>query len=446
MIVNRTMVTCMFLNLHPVSRLPNNWIDAHLPACVRMLAASLFTGLVLLGCATFTPLPLNERPFRERATVHTQNGVCVLAAVLSAEETESVFGLSLYKKGIQPVWLEIENNTRRRMWFAPLSVDRDYFSPLEVAFLCHAGHTKAAKQNMDRFFYRHAMGKSIDPDTVRSGFVFTNLELGTKAFNVEVIGEDQQVRTFTFLIPVAGFKLDYREVDFGRLYANHEKIAVDNPQALKRLIEALPCCTTGADGTRNADPINIVIIGKGVDILYALLRSGWDETAAADSYDPMAQLPWEFRYQPVMPLYLFNRPQDAAFRKSRSTLNERNQLRLWLSPYTYRDQPLWVGQISRILRPVAIEKFRIEPDVDEARDYLLQDLWYAQGLLRYGYIRLSEVATLSDPRRGLFGDDYFTDGMCLVAWVSNKPISLGDVQFEPWERPFAGKNEMILNR
>ena len=445
-IFNRTLVKCMFINLQAVNRLHNNWMEANLLTYVRTLAACLLTGFVLLGCATFNPEPLNERPFRERAIVQTQNGVRVLAAVLGAEETQSVFGLSLYKKGIQPVWIEIENNTRHRMWFAPLGVDRNYFSPMEVAFLYHAGHTKAAKQNMDRFFYRHAMRKPINPETVSRGFVFTNLEMGTKAFNVEVIGEDQQVRTFTFLIPVAGFRVDYRKVDFDNLYANHEIISVESPRELKSLIEALPCCTTGADGTRNADPINVVVIGKGLDILYALLRSGWDETAATDSYDPLSQLPWEFRYQPVMPLYLFNRVQDAAFRKSRSTLNERNQLRLWLSPYTYNGQPVWVGQISRIIRPVALEKFTIEPDVDEARDYLLQDLWYAQGLLRYGYIRLSEVATLSDPRQGLYGDDYFTDGMCLVAWVSNKPTSLNEVQFEPWERPIAGKREMILDR
>jgi len=119
---------------------------------------------------------------------------------------------------------------------------------------------------------------------------------------------------------------------------------------------------------------------------------------------------------------------------------------LWLSPYTTNGQPVWVGQISRIIRPVAIEKFSIEPDVDEARDYLLQDLWYAQGLLRYGYIRLSEMAPLSDPRKSLHGDDYFTDGMCLVVWVSNEPISLDQVQFVPWEKPVAGRKKMMMDR
>jgi hypothetical protein len=416
-----------------------------LPKIIPTMVVCILITILLGGCATYHPQPLNETLFRERAISQTENGVRVSAAVLSEEATQSVFGLSLYKKGIQPIWLEIENHTGHRIWFAPVSIDRDYFSPLEVAYINHPGHTKTAKQNMDRFFYQHAMNKRINSKSVRSGFVFTNLELGTKAFNVEVIGQDQQLRKFTFLVPVAGFEVDYREVDFDSLFAKDEKVNLGSPHALKRIIEVLPCCTTSEDGARYADPINVVIIGKGIDILYALLRSGWDETAAASSYDPLSQLPWEFRYQPVLSLYLYNRAQDAAFRKSRSTLNQRNQLRLWLSPYTYNDQHVWFGQISRIVRRLAVEKFKIEPDVDEARDYLLQDLWYAQGLSRYGYVRLSEIATLSDPRKGLFNDEYFTDGLCLVAWVSGELIPLHEVQFEQWEKPVVERKKVILD-
>ena len=383
---------------------------------------------------------------RKHATTQTKNGVSVSAAVLSAAETKAVFNLSLYHKGIQPVWLEIENNTQHRMWFAPLSVDRNYFSPLEVAYMNHSGYTKAAKQQMDQYFHQHAFRGAIHPGTVKSGIIFTNLELGTKAFNVEVIGKDHQVRVFTFLIPVAGLQVDHRKVDWASLYASHEKIVFESSQAFRKTIEALPCCTTDEDGTRLADPINVVIIGRGQDLLYALLRSGWDETAAESSYDPLAQLPWEFRYQPVKSLYLFNRPQDAAFRKSRSTLNERNQMRLWLSPFIYNDQNVWVGQISRIVRRGVWDKFVIEPDVDEARAYLLQDLWYNQALLKYGYVRTASVATLSNPRKSLHGDSYFTDGLCLVIWVPSQPISFSGVQFVPWEAPVDKRRKLLLGR
>jgi hypothetical protein len=158
----------------------------------------------------------------------------------------------------------------------------------------------------------------------------------------------------------------------------------------------------------------------------------------------MAQLPWEFRHQPVKPLYLYNRAQDSAFRKSRSTLNERNQLRLWLSPLIYEGQHVWIGQISRIMRRTVWDPFIIEPDVDEARAFLLQDLWYAQALLRYGYVKLSDVAAISNPRKGLYGDNYFTDGRCLVLWIAADPVPFSGVQFEPWEKPSVERRNLLL--
>jgi hypothetical protein len=415
-------------------------------ANIRTVAFYIISSSILLGCATFNPLPLNEVPFRERTKTQTENDVSVSAVVLSAEETEAAFGLSLYKKGIQPIWLEIENNTQHRMWFAPVSVDPDYFAPLEVAYMHHSGFSKTSKQKMDQYFHQQAIRNTIEPGNVRSGFVFTNLDLGTKAFNVEVIGEDDQVRTFTFLIPVPGLKVDYREVEWTSLYTTREKVVYDSLEDFRKALEELPCCTTGADGTKMADPVNVVIIGHGRDLLYALLRSGWDETAAASSYEPTAQLPWEFRYQPVKSLYLFERQQDAAFRKSRSTLNERNQLRLWLSPYTFEGKNVWVGQISRIIRRSIWNKFIIEPDVDESRTYLLQDLWYAQAILKYGYVKGTGVATIAKPRQSLHDDDYFTDGRRIVIWISDDPTSFSEVQFVQWETPVIERRKLLLGR
>lgn len=92
-------------------------------------------------------------------------------------------------------------------------------------------------------------------------------------------------------------------MDWGSLNDARETVEVDGHQDFRAVIEALPCCTTSQDGTRMADPINVVIIGRGADVLYALLRSGWDETAATSADEPLTRLSWEFRYQPVKPLY-----------------------------------------------------------------------------------------------------------------------------------------------
>ncbi len=413
---------------------------------LRTVAFCILSGTILCGCATFNPQPINEVPFRERAETQTEDGVRVTAAVLSAKETEAVFGRPLYKRGIQPVWLEIENNTPHHIWFPKLSVDRNYFTPLEVANMYHSPFSKATNDRMDRYFHKHAFQNPIDPSGVRSGFVFTNLELGTKSFNVDVIGEVDDAPVFTFLIPVPGLKVDHREVDWRGLYSTHDIVAFDNLEAFRKVLEQLPCCTTNADGTRMADPVNVVIVGDGRDLLHALLRSRWDETAAESSYDPTSKFPWEFRYQPVKSLYLFGRPQDGAFRKSRSTLNERNQLRLWLSPYLFEGRNVWVGQISRIVRRSAWNKFIIEPDVDEARSYLRQDLWYAQAVSQCGYVKGVGVATLAKPRKSLNNDDYFTDGLRVVIWISGEPVSLTEFQFLQWDTPVAERRKMLLGR
>ena len=75
----------------------------------RLLLLSL-TILVVGGCAaSYEPRPLAEVNFLDRAQTQTQGNIWVTAAVLSAGETEQVFGFPLYKKGIQPVWLQVEN-------------------------------------------------------------------------------------------------------------------------------------------------------------------------------------------------------------------------------------------------------------------------------------------------------------------------------------------------
>jgi hypothetical protein len=65
-------------------------------------------------------------------------------------------------------------------------------------------------------------------------------------------------------------------------------------------------------------------------------------------------------------------------------IHERNHLRLWLAPVKFRGKLVWVGQISRDIgvrfTRKTIVTHKIDPDVDETRGFLVQDLWYSQGL------------------------------------------------------------------
>ena len=73
----------------------------------RMLFLSflLISGFIFSGCAeTYHPGSINDVGFRERAQSKHDENVRVTVAVLSAEESEELFGVDLARKRIQPVW------------------------------------------------------------------------------------------------------------------------------------------------------------------------------------------------------------------------------------------------------------------------------------------------------------------------------------------------------
>ena len=400
--------------------------------------------LLCIGCASsFSPQPAEELPFMERAQTQSENNVTVTAAVLSAEECIDKFGVNLYNRSIQPIWLEITNNDDVPVVFLPMGSDPAYFKPLESAYLSRKSIKKSDHEEMDRYFYDSGMGYYITPGNTRSGFVYTNLDEGTKAFNVDVIGDDGQLRTFTFFIAVPGIRVDHQNVDWENLYKD-EEIADYDEAGLRKALEKLPCCTTNKKGTEQGDPLNLVVIGDLDDVYYAFLRAGWDETETiyrASLFKTIRSFLFggRYRYSPVSALYVFGRPQDVAFQRARTSIHERNHLRLWLAPMRFEGNLVWIGQISRDIgvrfTRKTITTHKIDPDVDETRDFLVQDLWYSQGLKQFGYTTGVGAAPYEEPRGNLTGDPYFTDGHRAVLWVSSQPAAFSDVGWLEWETP-----------
>jgi hypothetical protein len=132
----------------------------------------------------------------------------------------------------------------------------------------------------------------------------------------------------------------------------------------------------------------------------------------------------EYRYSPVSALYVFGRSQDFALQRTRQTINERLHLRLWITSLRFRGKPVWIGQISRDIgvrftpRTWNLTTHKIDPDVDDARDYVLDDLMESGRVLLVGYAAGAEPADRSTPRHNLTGDPYFTDGKRAVAVFS----------------------------
>ncbi len=416
-----------------------------MPVRIQWLTLLLIYILTVFGCARFNPRPIEKIPFHERAQTQYEGNIRITAAVPSARESKKLFDVNLYNDGIQPIWFEIENNDEEPVWILPVGIDPEYFTAIEASLLNHFRYSKFANRKMDRYFYERGQVIRIDPKNVRSGFVFTTLDEGTKSFTVDIVGEDHEARTFTFFINVPGLRVDHHKVKFEELYSEEEIVSYDE-KGLQKALEQLPCCTTNKKGSKYGDPLNLVIIGNTEDVFHTFIRSGWDETESVHVISGWKMtlsflFGGEYRYSPVSALYLYGRSQDIAFQKVRESINERNHFRLWMSPMRYEGKPVWIGQISRdigvrwTLKAKGFLTHKIDPDVDEARDYLGQNLWYTHGVVKVAFVKGVGAAPITEPRQNLTGDPYFTDGYRAAIWVSSDPIDFEDVEFLDWETP-----------
>jgi hypothetical protein len=312
-----------------------------------------------------------------------------------------------------------------------------------------------ANRRMDECFRSQAFRlQPIMPGGVSEGFVFTRRDSGTKLVGVclHAIGEPVQFAgenteagedaigyaplptpvqpavDFTFSIPVPGIAVDYRRRDFQTLLAPGSIEDCRDVSSLAQRLRRMPATTTNKKGTGSGDPVNLVVIGE-FDVLISAFAGRWDETETI-TLATCWKTSWAFllgspyRYSPVSPLYLFGRSHDVALQRTRRSINERMHLRLWLTPLRFLSQSVWVGQVSRDIgvrftpRTWNLTTHRIDPEVDEARDYVVEDLLEAERLKAAGYVDGVGVCDRTEPRRNLTGDPYFTDGKRAVILVS----------------------------
>jgi len=384
--------------------------------------------LLLAGCAarTYAPRSVEEVGFTSRAHVKERNGIRVRAAVPSAEESEALLGIPVYDRGIQPIWLEITNETSQRARFAPVGVDREYFSAREVAYMHKSKYGGDAYASMERHLADQAMDRWIWPGETRSGFVFTHLRPGTKTFNVDVFAPGAQLATFSYFIDVPGYEPIHVDIDFESLYSAEEIRHLD-VAGLRDALGATGCCTTDVTGEKAGLPINVVMVGYGQNLLKALLRAGWVERARAEGSEQIANAP-----------HWMGRPADSIFRTFRSGGSERNELRVWLAPMNVDGEAVWMGQVTHYIgRPTKLGRAlfdpRLDPDIDEASIYVLQLMWYSQGLSGYAWQRGSEPITAAAPARDFRDIVYFTSGLRLVMWLSGAPVSQAETKEIQWD-------------
>ena len=375
----------------------------------------------------------------------TEGGVRVSTAVLSADESAAVYGVPLAKASIQPVWIEVENREDRPYYLLSPGLDPNFFPASEASETLASGESSERKVELDRRFRQLAFHNPVLPGATTSGFVLTNLDEGFKFVQIDLV-TDKRARTFSMFAIVPGFRSDYRVSEvFRRDIYPPEKIAnYTDDAAFRAALETLPCCATNNDGSKNGDPINLVVVGGLDDAFPAFARRGWRPTEHKWSGSIMKMVTSalsgeRYAYAPVSDLYMFGRAQDLALQKARDNIHQRNHLRLWLSPLRHHGKQVWVGQISRdigsrlTIHSPTLTTHKIDPDVDEARSALAQDMAYSQNLAKIGYVKGVGAAPRNAPRGNLTTDPYYTDGLRSVLVFDRRPTSLAAVEFFPWE-------------
>lgn len=400
--------------------------------------------LALAGTLGPAALPARAQPDVGPLSTAVRDGVTVRVGLPSEAQLTAIFGVPVLRKGIQPVWVEIANATGEALWYLPITTDPTYYSPAEASFRFREALRPAEDAARDALFEAQRMPLFVDAGQTVSGFVFTHREDGLKFLSVGLL-KGQNRLSFAFIVPVPGSADATRLMRIPDLVPAGQAQDVDL-QALRERLSALPCCTSNAEGTRFGDPLNLVVVGDGLETLFPFVQRGW-RLAQRLGIDSGAQMAVDFVLgreddtAPVSPLYLFGRHQDIAIQKARNTISERNHLRLWLTPLRFEGRSVWAGQISRDIGVELTTKswygttHKIDPQVDFDREYLLQDLLLSSAIARFGYVRGVGPSGPPSPRTNLTGDPYVTDGLRLVVMLRQAQVPGADVVPLPWERP-----------
>ena len=160
--------------------------------------------VILSGCATWTvPTDSGDTLLRARAVTEAGRGVEVSATVLGPEDSIRMLGTDVNAAGVQPVWIEVRNDTEHMLWLLRAGADPDYFSPLEVAWSAHVKLARETNARIDEHFSRLAFPNPIPAHGTSSGILYTNPQPVVKLLTVDLLGSKMMI-PFTLFLPVPG--------------------------------------------------------------------------------------------------------------------------------------------------------------------------------------------------------------------------------------------------
>ena len=387
-------------------------------AAWKRLIVLVMIGLLLSACATWQePQETHESTLRARAVIASERGVQVRAAVLSTEDSNRLLGANVNATKILPVWIEVDNTTTHTLWLLRAGADPDYFSPREVAWPFRSFLQRANNERLNDHFDRFEFHSPVAPGETRNGIIFVNPQYLVLLFTVDLLGQGE-IFPFTLFLPVPDDVSDEDVLIPIKRFTETKKPNIQKSDQLRTALEKLPCCATNVAGARVGDPINVVLVGELDDVAAALARLKFRRV---EKVSDTAQR-------------LFSRPPDVVVRKSGQGSVPANWMRIWVAPLRYRNQSVFLVQAGRPLGGRFSESdsnnSKLHPNVDEARNLLIQDMLYSGGLEKLGFVRgAGRIDASTQDSSGQAA----SDGLRAVLFFVTRPLSLSDVEILDWE-------------
>ena len=179
----------------------------------RVLAAAFAAWPALRPARPSSPRAHAGASFHQRAETKEDPDFRVTAAALSGEEARRFLGVDLERKGIRPIWVEIENLSGQGAWYFPIGTDPAYFAPYEVAYMFHRWWSGARNERIAAHLIEHGMPFEIPAHGTARGFVYSHDGQGTGYVRIEVV-DDAKVSRVPLRLPCAGREVGLPE---GRL-------------------------------------------------------------------------------------------------------------------------------------------------------------------------------------------------------------------------------------
>ena len=206
--------------------------------------------------------------------------------------------------------------------------------------------------------------------------------------------------------------------------------SMEDAAALDQLVASLPSRTTALDGTTPADIVNLLFAGSLDQLVAAFSTAGW--TAA----DPLSiKSVYHNLYAvlaatanpraPVSTLLLEGVRPFMIRQKVLNSYAKRHHIRIWKWPGNWQGQPLWLAaathDVGISISPMRMSfRHQINPDIDEERSRIVQDLSLA-GFVDSVY--LPGRPGIPQTSRNATGSTIHTDGAMAVVRLREPAVS-----------------------